>query len=76
MASLHLGGDEGRMTLDLKQFSVAQLLTALSVFILDLENEIPTVEEQTAIYAVCSEIDSRRKGDEQSLLRASPQWMQ
>jgi hypothetical protein len=59
--------------IDLKQFTTAELLTALSAFILTLENETPNVEEQIAIYAVCSEIEERRKCDSRRM-RESPSW--
>jgi hypothetical protein len=65
---LNLGSDEGRMVLDLKQFTTAELLTGLSAFILTLENETPNVEEQIAIYAVCAEIEERRRGDSRCIL--------
>ncbi|HXC43716.1 MAG TPA: hypothetical protein VNY51_09375 [Candidatus Dormibacteraeota bacterium] len=65
---LTLGSDEGRMMLDLKQFTTADLLTALSAFILTLENETPNMEEQVAVYAVCSEIESRRRCDSRRIL--------
>jgi hypothetical protein len=59
MASLTIGGVEGRITLDLRQFSTQELLVALAAFVELMEGETPNDEEQVAIYAVCSEIDSR-----------------
>jgi hypothetical protein len=48
------------MILSLKQFTTAELLTALSAFILCLESETPNFEEQVCIDAVCAEIERRR----------------
>lgn len=64
---------DGRMSLDLKQFTIPELMAALSAFLLTLENETPNTEEQRAIYAVCSEIEERRKSDSRRMGK-SPSW--
>jgi hypothetical protein len=51
------------MIISLKQFTTGELLTALSAFILCLENETPNFEEQVCIDAVCAEIERRRIRD-------------
>jgi hypothetical protein len=55
------------MIISLKQFSTAELLTALSGFIMCLENETPNFEEQLAIDAVCAELERRRRWDSRDL---------
>jgi|HubBroStandDraft_6_1064221.scaffolds.fasta_scaffold4271633_2 hypothetical protein len=61
--------------LDLKQFTTAELLTALAGFILTLAGETPNEEEQIALDALCAELDSRRRCDSRAAFRGeSPSW--